>query len=372
MATAPTRLAFALKTTIHRPFRAIVQAACALAAALCAPAAVYAQGYRSNPAYNSFRGPIPIRDARPYNLLFLQFTPETPDTLPQRKNRYDLQLDIINNTLIPDAHGGATVVEDNEYQRLRFTWRYGIDRDTELGAASSLEWRNGGVLDGIIKAYHHLLGLQANADDVPAGRDSYDLYRSRLQVFDSTGTPIVDQGNAFGLGETSVSLKRSLLPRARHGAAAIRAVIKIPTGNPTLLLGSGNIDAGLSLDGRYILGREIAVYANVGYAVLGHANRVPGPPANALETLIALEYRPNRRDSFIVQIDGNGQLARTGNSFADRSNVTATFGYQRVLDRRLVGFLSFSEGGHIHNFQLPSVSNIGPEFTLSTGLTWNP
>jgi hypothetical protein len=330
-----------------------------------------AQGFRENPAYATFRGPIPIRDARPYNLLFLQFIPESADILRQRSDRYDLQLDIINNTLIPNPALGAQVVEDNEYQRLRLAWRRGLDSQTELGMFASLEWRNGGVLDGIIRAYHHLLGLPANSDDVPLGRDHYPLYESKLQVIDtSTGRAIVNQGNAFGLGETMVTLKRRLISANRRSALAMRFGLKLPTGNPTLLLGSGNIDAGLTLDGRYSLGRELILYANLGYVVMGHASRLPGARPNTVETLVALEYRPNNRDSFVAQVDGNGQFVRTGNTFADRSNVTATFGYQRVLDRHVLGFLSFSEGGHIHNFTLPGLSNIGPEFTLSVGMTW--
>lgn len=54
-----------------------------------------AQGYVDNPAYAMPLGPIPIRDARPYNMLFLQFVPETGDILPLRANRFDIQLDLI-------------------------------------------------------------------------------------------------------------------------------------------------------------------------------------------------------------------------------------------------------------------------------------
>src|SRR4051794_39448620 len=91
-----------------------------------------AQGYRDNPAYSEFRGPIPIRDAGPFCLLFLQFVPEAAKTVPSHSNRYDFQLDIINNTLIPSRSFGAQVIEDNEYQRLRAGWRYGIDARTEV------------------------------------------------------------------------------------------------------------------------------------------------------------------------------------------------------------------------------------------------
>ena len=91
-----------------------------------------------------------------------------------------------------------------------------------------------------------------------------------------------------------------------------------------------------------------------------------------LQTLLGLEYRANNRDSFIIQIDGNNQTVRTGNRFADGSEVTASFGMKRVLDRHLVGFASFSEAGHIHNFTLPAFSNIGPAFTVSLGVSWLP
>ena len=330
-----------------------------------------AQDFRLNPMYATFRGPIPIRDARPYNLLFLQFIPETADTLPRRADRFDVQLDFINNTLIPDPNLGAGVVEDNEYQRLRLGWRHGLDSRTEVGVFASVEWRNGGILDGIIRAYHHLLGLKANSEDVPLGRDHYPLYESKLELHDTRdGREVVNQGNGFGLGETMVTLKRRLISANPRSALSARLALKLPTGNPTLLLGSGSLDEGASLDGRYSLGRDVILYGNIGYVMLGHASRLPQARPNTVETLVALEYRPNNRDSFVAQVDGNGQFVRTGNAFADRSNVTATFGYERVLDRHLLGFVSFSESGHIHKFMLPALSNIGPEFTLSLGLTW--
>ena len=38
-----------------------------------------------NPLYLSPRGPIPIRNMRPYNLLFLQFLPDSGDALAAGK-----------------------------------------------------------------------------------------------------------------------------------------------------------------------------------------------------------------------------------------------------------------------------------------------
>ena len=133
--------------------------------------------------------------------------PETGDILSLRTNRFDLQLDLINNLLIPDPRLGARVVEDNEYQRLRFAWKHGLSKQTEVGVFVPLVWRNGGILDGIMKAYHHLTGLLDDSDDVPLGRDHYPMYRSNREIIDASGRVLVDQGNAFGLGEMEVTLR---------------------------------------------------------------------------------------------------------------------------------------------------------------------
>ncbi len=317
------------------------------------------------------RAPLSIRDMRPYNLLFLQFMPETGDTLPLGAKTFALQLDVANNLLIPSPAYGATVVEDNEYQRLSVTWRWGIGRNTELGLFVPILWRNGGFLDPILRAYHRLFGLQGNGPDDPAGRDAYPMYRSILLIQDANGKTLVDQGNAFGLGETSLTLKHGLIRATPRSALALRFGLKLPTGNPTLLLGSGNVDAGLSLDLRYSVGRDINLYANLGGVLMGHASHVPNPQGGMFQAMYGIEYHPNHRDSFILQVDGNSLAIRTGNAFADRVQSTATFGYRRGLDPHTLLFASFSENGDIHNYALPFFSSIGPDFTISLGCEWH-
>ena len=244
---------------------------------------VRAQGAADNPAYSEARGPIPVRNRRPYNLLFLQFTPESGDILLPRAERFDLQFDIANNLLIPSPSEGATVVEDNEVQRLGFTWRRGTGHGVEVGMETSLLWRNGGFLDPLLSGYHKLIGVSGNGPDNPAGRDAYAQYHSLLLLKDAQGNTLVDQGAAFGLGETTLTIRRSLLPVQRRSALALRFALKLPTGNPTLLLGSGSVDAGLSLDLRYSVGREIILYANAGGVAMGHAVRVPGAQSGMVD-----------------------------------------------------------------------------------------
>ncbi len=228
------------------------------------------------------------------------------------------------------------------------------------------------MLDGIISAYHHLAGLADNSLDLPAGSGSYPLYQSHLEVIDASGKALVNAGNAFGLGDTVTTLKHALIKQTRHSSLALRLGAKLPTGNAAEVLGSGHFDVGASIDGRYSIGRDLSLYGNLGYVMLGHTGIAYGSRPNTVQTLTAIEYKTNRRDSFVMQVDGNGEFVNTGNSFGDRSNVTATFGYRRKFDRGHIGFLSFSEGGHIHNYTLPAFSNASPNFTVSMGMTWFP
>ncbi|HLI48916.1 MAG TPA: DUF3187 family protein [Chthonomonas sp.] len=331
-----------------------------------------AQTAPKNPDYGLPQGPIPLRDPRPANLLFLQFLPDNAVPLPNGAVRVGVQLDLINNLLIPSPSLGATVVEDNEYQRLMFSWHKGYLHNTELSVYVPVEWRNGGILDGIIRAYHRLFGLPANAEDDPLGRDHWPMYRSIWQIIDAQGHVLLNQGNAFGIGETTFIVKRSLLPVTSRGTLALRFGLKLPTGNTALLLGSGNVDVGLSLDARYIWGRNAIVYINIGGVRLGHPRHLPHPLGGVGQGAIAVEYRANNRDSYILQIDAAGPVMRTGNTFVDQANVTATFGYRRIMDRHTEFYASYSENGDIHNYTLPWFSNIGPDISFSFGVRWVP
>ena len=86
--------------------------------------------------------------------------------------------------------------------------------------------------------------------------------------------------------------------------------------------------------------------------------------------MLALEYRPNNRDSFIWQIEGSASAVRTGNRVADDTQVTGTFGYKRVLNSRLLLHAAFSENGDVVDYSAKFLANIGPDFTTTLGLEW--
>lgn len=315
-------------------------------------------------------GPLQIRDMRPYNLLFLQFPPDTPDVLAPAKTRASAQIDMANTLLFPEEQSHVSVYEDCEYQRLNLSYRWGLNGGTEIGAFLPILARDGGFLDPILSWWHRAFGLSVNGEDNPVGRLSLPQNQSILYLSDGGGAPLVDAGSAFGPGELILTLKRALVRPTPRAALAWRAGLKLPTGNPGLLLGSGAVDTGLSLDARHSLGKGVTLYANAGAALLGKPTRVRGARTLMGQYLLTIEWRANSRDSFIWQVDGNSAPIQTGNSFADGIQSTATFGYRRQLRRNLAVTASFSENGDIHTYTLPVLSNIGPDFTASLAIEW--
>lgn len=315
-----------------------------------------------------WRGPIPVRNGRPYNQLALQFAPESPDALPKGSSRFGAQLDVFNNLLVPTTRG-ALVYEDFEEQRLTLSWREGIGQGGELAVFLPIRARNGGLLDPLMRLWHRWLGVPGKSRDNPYGRETLGDFHSVLRLNDGTGNERVNVGNAFGPGDVSATVKFPLARATRRAALAGRIGFKAPTGNPGLVLGSGTFGAGVSLDGRINVGPWLVFYANLGRVWSGGATRVPGMRAWVNEYLLAAEYRSNRRDSYVLQLDGNSIVVATGNHRADETQATFTVGWRRAIDRRSDLTVSFSENGDWNNQSTSFFGGVGPDYTLTVGLS---
>ena len=172
-----------------------------LLALLFLPAAAHAQ--------SNWNGPLPAENSRPLNQIFLHLPPQNPDVLAKNQSALGIQLDIANNLLIPNADAGGTVEEDFETQRLMVGYRRGLGRGLEARVDAQLIARNGGFEDAPIDAYHRLFGIKANGQDQPQGRFNIPRNRSILAFQNANGTGI-NEGTAFGLGDTTLSLQRQL------------------------------------------------------------------------------------------------------------------------------------------------------------------
>ncbi|BDI29068.1 hypothetical protein CCAX7_11190 [Capsulimonas corticalis] len=317
-------------------------------------------------ADTSFQGPADLRNQRPYQLLFLGFSPQSASVLPDGRTRVSAQFDIANDVLAPSPKEGAAVREDTETQRLALSYARGVGGGFEASAIIPVVARNGGVLDKLAETYHRLVGFDHPTRDVYFGRRDLPSYQSVVS-FDRPGGDSATFGAAFGLGDTQLTLKHALLRGLRTGVAA-RLGITLPTGDKNHLLGSGGVDYGADLDVDQMLSSRLAVYANLSAVQIGRDSALGNAARSSIyHTSAALEYVSSSSSSWILQTEEGSAAVRTGNAFADGTQSTIAVAYRRRSSHGVAWTYACTENGDLFNYGAPSLAQIGPDITFSVG-----
>jgi len=321
------------------------------------------------PALSAFRGPADVTNERPYQLLFLAFSPEDAATLARGQSHFGLQLDVANTLLLPDPKLGAVVQEDTETQKLTLKFRQGLGRGTDVSVRVPLLARDGGVLDNFVKIYHLGVGLVRTSPDVFVGRPQVPSYRSILRFLRPDGTAVVDAHPASGLGDVSFVLKHSLMDTPRT-AVALRLGLKLPTGSAGQILGSGGVDGGLDIDLATRLRGRRAVFLNLGYILMQKDRHIETAATRQFQYALGLEWLVRSHNSIVLQTQGGSRVVRTGNSHADAPPATLALAFKRQAGPHTVYTFGFIENGDIFGYKLPFLADIGPDLTLSAGIEW--
>lgn len=327
------------------------------------------RGGAEEPALTEFRGPSPVGNERPYQLLFLAFDPENATTLARNQSSLGLRLDLANDLLLPNPSFGAVVEEDTETQRVTLTLRRGLGHATDVRLQVPFMARNGGITDNLIRTYHFGVGLTKTSSDVFVGRPNVPSYRSILRFLRPDGTAVVDAHPATGLGDASVFLKRGVFSDGRT-AAAVRLGLKLPTGDAKLILGSGGVDAGVDVDVMRRLRGRRALFADLGFIRMAKDRSIETAATSQVQYAVGLEWLVRRRESWVLQTEGGSRVVRTNNAHADATPATLAVAYKRQAGPHTVYTFTFMENGDIFGYHLPFLANIGPDATLSFGVEW--
>lgn len=239
--------------------------------------------------------------------------------------------------------------EDSESFRPVFTYGKPIEGGYELYGEAALLVRGGGFLDAIIEWWHdHVI---REHDPV---RASTPKGRAHVEFPGSGGA----YGSAFALGDTTIGLAKPL----GDGVLA-RVAVKLPTGNPDQLAGSGAFDAGAALDWRTSLGPAWTLDLNGALVVQGEPTRLQGARTSVVSSAISLTYQSSSRDAWTLQWNAEQSPTRTGDPGLDSDHRVLSFGYQRLLDDDTVLQLYFSENGDFLSF--PGGPTVGPDLTIA-------
>ncbi|WP_298434020.1 DUF3187 family protein [Geobacter sp.] len=199
----------------------------------------------------------------------------TATVLPKGGGEASLVFDAANNFAI-DETPRDQIVLDGETYRLALGLRYGIARGIEGGIELPFVFHSGGELDGFVEWFHDSFGFGTGGrDQVPEGRLLYTYTRDGVQQFR------VDHPNG-GIGDIRLTAGIRLYDdeSAAPRALALRAALKLPTGNSAKLRGSGSVDGSLWLTGSddYRLGNwgHATVFAAAGGTVMSKGDVLEG------------------------------------------------------------------------------------------------
>lgn len=198
---------------------------------------------------------MPLRILSPVHLLFYQLSPTPATTLGEGVVR--LRMDVSeSNVLHPPPELPFTFFSeiDGEISRLGLAWERGMADDWDLGVEAPVYYAWGGFLDEIIteteRAFRTLKPRRRNEE--AAGRQNEFDYR----LFVGDRVMMQAGRNSLELGDLAVFAKRRLrTQRDRLPAVALRAGLKVPTGNSHRGFGSGGLDMVAGAAASWDLGR---------------------------------------------------------------------------------------------------------------------
>lgn len=247
-----------------------------------------------------------------------------------------LVLDVANN-FAHSSNGltGEAILLDGESYRTTLAFRYGIGKGVEGGIDIPLVGQGGGFLDGFIEGWHDFFALpQGGRKEAPRNRLLYDYSKNgqeRLRIDDSS----------FGVGDLRLSGGFQLYDDGKKNlrALALRASLKLPTGESARLHGSGSTDFALWLTGSddYGLpsGGHLGLFGAVGGMGMSDGDVLKGQQRNVVGFgTLGIGWSPAEVIAFKTQLSGHTPFYRG----SDLRELTGS-----ALQLLIGGTIAFSE-----------------------------
>lgn len=182
---------------------------------------------------------------------------------------------------IRDTAGGESLLFDGETTRLAFAAEMAVTDRLQLGIELPYLLHESGGLDSVVERWHDWFGF-------PDGlRAMVDDDRLDFRYEDDGASALALSRNQRGPGDLRL-LAAWQLGRGARSATALRASLKLPTGDPDRLTGSGGFDLGVGLAGDY---REpfgwpgTVGFYRAGVTAVGRPDRLPERAERLIGTL---------------------------------------------------------------------------------------
>ncbi|WP_460594488.1 DUF3187 family protein [Geomonas sp. Red276] len=207
-----------------------------LSLALIAFSLVLLSAMRS-PAFAAEITPFATFDQSPLVQIFGLPAPGRAKLLRPRETECRFAVDW-SNDFAHDATQRESIMLDGEAVRGTLSCYRGLSERWEAGLELPGVYQSGGVLDGFLEGWHHFFHL-------PNGtRSAYPRNRLLYQYEKDGVARLLFTGSHAGLGDLRLTAATQLF-RDAASAVALRGELKVPTGDPGDLSGSGSTDFAL-------------------------------------------------------------------------------------------------------------------------------
>ena len=278
------------------------------------------------------RGPFPSRDEWLLAQPLLTLPAAAPDPLARGRVEARLDGDWGSDFGIEGTVGGRTsdlrFLVDGEHRSGALTVRRGFGHGLTLALRASVLWRGGGFLDGVIDAWHGVLGLP------DGGRSLFPDDQFRVEARDNRRPAVRWSGRTgTGLGNLELEAHQVLSGKgdARRWRTALVARIGLPTASGPFA-GAGAA-GGLQVVAAHALGSRADVY--LGFGATGTSHReVDGLDYGRTrpQGFLAFEGRLTPGWSVIVQVDAASRRLTNVDSYPGSAaylRVGSKFGLHR-------------------------------------------
>jgi len=210
--------------------------------------------------------PFYTRDQGPFSQIFGVPPAEGGKIVPAGRLDIRLVFDLANSDS-GDWFPRETLELDGETHRYTVALRYGLTDRMEIGLDIPYIVFSEGILDGFIDDFHKAMGISTAQKSAGKNRLVFSYARNGVTEIDFR-----EPTSGFGdiLLSVAIPLYRGESASAR--SAAVRAALKLPTGDPDTLKGSGGADFSLRIaanDGSTLSAWGITLYATGGVLFLG-------------------------------------------------------------------------------------------------------
>ena len=203
-----------------------------------------------------FVGPAPTRNFQPIQLIFLNLPFESAATL--ERGGIALLAQTVESSEIATTQGNIDGTLKLETNRTVFGLRYGAFERWEAGIDLPFISRYGGFLDPLINGVEKAFGrVNPERDLFPENSfGGFSVLRGSTVVFDAGE-------ETFQPGDLVLSLKHELRLPPQWPRLALRAALKLPSGDAGAVLGSGKPDLGAGIAADYRAFARLMFYMNV-------------------------------------------------------------------------------------------------------------